>query len=240
MAHFFFSVVIPTLNEANNVHSFLSNLEKQDFHNFELIVVDGKSSDSTQRKVVTAKKSFPIRLVVSPKANVSHQRNLGAKKARGKYIVFMDADTHFKPTFFSDLRQTLEVNPTDIFTCHMVPDEDKLLSHCITGVLSHYLSTARLLQSPGACGALTGCARKAFTKSGGYDPNCEYMEDGKFAREAFKCGCSVAILREPKFIFSMRRFRKYGYWNTIGTYINLNMKLFLGRQIFRGTEYPSI
>ena len=41
------SIIVPTLNEEKNIKDFLDSLEKQTWTNFEIIVVDGGSTDKT-------------------------------------------------------------------------------------------------------------------------------------------------------------------------------------------------
>ena len=74
-----FSVIIPTLNEEKYVGVLLNSLEKQEFKDFEVLVVDGNSKDSTCKVVRAYTKSVPnFRLIKSPKRGVAYQRNYGA------------------------------------------------------------------------------------------------------------------------------------------------------------------
>ena len=81
----FFSVVIPTLNEELFLPNLLEDFKKQKVKNFEIIVVDAKSKDKTRKIVKSFKQSLKIKLFLSNKKNVAYQKNLGAKKAKGRY-----------------------------------------------------------------------------------------------------------------------------------------------------------
>lgn len=81
------SIIIPTLNEAENIEECLRSIKKQGFKNTEIIVVDNYSKDETLK---IAKKYTPGCYLKGPER--SSQRNFGAKKARGDYLLFLDAD----------------------------------------------------------------------------------------------------------------------------------------------------
>ena len=101
----FFSVIIPTLNEELFLPNILQDFKKQKVKNFEIIVVDAKSIDKTRKIVESFKQSLKIKLFLSNKKNVSYQKNLGAKNAKGKYLLFIDADSRVKNKFIKLLKK---------------------------------------------------------------------------------------------------------------------------------------
>jgi len=98
-----FSICIPTLNEEKYIGGILKCLEKQTFKDFEVIVVDGKSSDNTKREVMKFSDKLPLTFLESPKRGVSFQRNYAAKSAKGKYIIFFDADVMIEDDFLQEI-----------------------------------------------------------------------------------------------------------------------------------------
>lgn len=81
------SVIVTTKNEASHLASLLQSVQAQTYTAIEIIVVDNNSSDTTKH---IAKGFTPFVFDVGPER--SAQRNYGARKAKGKYIVFLDAD----------------------------------------------------------------------------------------------------------------------------------------------------
>ena len=80
----FFTIIIPTLNEENFVGRLLNDLVKQTFNNFEIILVDGRSTDTTIEVVKKYAKILPFRKIIKIGGrNVSKQRNRGAQSASG-------------------------------------------------------------------------------------------------------------------------------------------------------------
>lgn len=88
------SIIIPTRNRANNLSCVLASLENQKTkYEFEVIVVDDRSTDNT--KEVCDSYPFAKYYRVDDKHNswnASIPRNLGAKMASGELLWFLDSD----------------------------------------------------------------------------------------------------------------------------------------------------
>jgi glycosyltransferase involved in cell wall biosynthesis len=92
-----FSVVIPTLNEGSmlpmTTHSILSHTR---WPSFEIVIVDDGSSDGSTEHYLRYP-SPRARLVRGGGLGVARARNLGARHARGEYLVFLDAHCLVEP-----------------------------------------------------------------------------------------------------------------------------------------------
>ena len=87
----FFSVIIPTFNQANFLTDTLNSLKSQTFKDFEVIVVDNFSDDDTENIV----KKFDFEIIYRKFNNdgvISKSRNFGLYLSRGKWICFLDSD----------------------------------------------------------------------------------------------------------------------------------------------------
>src|SRR3989338_10469492 len=81
------SVIVPTYNEQANIGQCLRSILAQNYKNIELIVVDNFSKDKTLAIAQKyTKKCFHFGY------ERSSQRNFGAQKANGKWLLFIDAD----------------------------------------------------------------------------------------------------------------------------------------------------
>ncbi len=89
------SVVIPCFNEERFIVKVLENLAAQyTTARYEIIVVDGMSTDGTRAVVSEFMREHPklsVRLVDNPQRNIPAALNIGIKEARGEIIVRMDA-----------------------------------------------------------------------------------------------------------------------------------------------------
>ena len=91
-----FSIIIPTLNEEKFLPKLLDSLIAQSDKDFEVIVVDGASVDKTEEVAQSYSKRVPnLSIVRAGKAGVSYQKNLGAARAVGEWVAFVDADVIF-------------------------------------------------------------------------------------------------------------------------------------------------
>lgn len=103
------SVVIPTFNEEKHVSACIDSLlEQVDAPSYELIVVDGGSSDSTEEKV----KSYgdKVTFIRQKSKGVGGARNDGFEISKGNILVTTDADTVLEPRWLSKIHAGFE-NP---------------------------------------------------------------------------------------------------------------------------------
>lgn len=90
------SVIIPVYNAEKWIKRTIENIEGQTYNNIEIILVDDYSSDNSLdviKNLLNRKMEKEIKLIENEKnKGVAFSRNLGIKKATGRYICFQDAD----------------------------------------------------------------------------------------------------------------------------------------------------
>jgi glycosyltransferase involved in cell wall biosynthesis len=89
----FFSIVIPTYNRSNIIENAIKSVLKQNFQNWELIIVDDGSTDNTTqviKKYLNDKRIKYIKL--SKNYGVNYARNKAIQIAKGKYFLPLDSD----------------------------------------------------------------------------------------------------------------------------------------------------
>jgi len=82
------TVVIPVKNAEDKIEKCLEAVFNQSLQPFEVIVVDGHSSDDT---VLKASK-YPVKIIYEDYGTVGGARQVGLENAKGDYIAFTDAD----------------------------------------------------------------------------------------------------------------------------------------------------
>jgi len=99
------SVVVPTLNEEKFIERTLEALQDQTLpkHEYEIIVSDSSSNDST----VEIAKGLADKVVICDRVSAGFGRNFGAKHAKGKLLVFIDADTIANPRYLEGAKEAL-------------------------------------------------------------------------------------------------------------------------------------
>lgn len=222
-----FSVIIPTLNEEKFLPHLLQSLKDQTYKNFEVIVVDGNSKDRT----VQVAKTFPrVKIVVSKKASLPMQRNLGAKAAKGEWLVFVDADSIFLPYTIERIVNYIYETKPKIFSTWAKPDST-LVNDAITTLLANiYWESTVLLKRPVAPGPLTIVRRDVFASVGGYDETHQYNEDVDLGLRLNEQGATLSFLRETLYVWSMRRIRSEGKMKQISQYILAMLPILIFRR----------
>lgn len=90
------SVIIPSFNAERFIEEAIESVLSQTFQDFEILVIDDGSTDSTQETVFNIPDSR-IRYIYKKNGGASSARNLGIKNAIGKYIAFLDYDDLWMP-----------------------------------------------------------------------------------------------------------------------------------------------
>ena len=100
-----FSIIIPVYNSEKYVSSSVKSILKQSFskNRYEIILINDCSNDNSKLIIENLKKKFKFIKVINNKKNykVSYCRNIGLKKAKGKYILFLDSDDELKKNSFN-------------------------------------------------------------------------------------------------------------------------------------------
>ena len=98
-----FSVVINTYNRSQSLRNTLLSLRRQTYSNFEVIVVNGPSTDDTEK--VVAEFSPDVRLLHCIERNLSKSRNIGIAASAGDVVAFIDDDAEADPHWLEQLAE---------------------------------------------------------------------------------------------------------------------------------------
>lgn len=110
------SVIVPTINEAENVESLVRLLAESGMAFGEIIFVDDGSTDGTRERICALKSNIPVRLIerAEPKFGLSGAVIAGAQAARGDLLVMMDADLSHPPAMVPRLVEPLAADRADV------------------------------------------------------------------------------------------------------------------------------
>lgn len=109
------SVVICTYNRDRFLTPAFESLLKQDFKDFEVILVDNNSPDQTAnitKSFMASYPGFPLRYVLETKQGHSHARNRGIHEAKADIISFIDDDVILESDFLKELKAYFDSNPS--------------------------------------------------------------------------------------------------------------------------------
>lgn len=104
------SVVMPCYNSAAFIEQSVRSVLNQSFHDFELIVVNDGSSDSSL-EILQSIKDPRLVVISQPNSGVMATRNHGLMVARGEYVAFLDADDKWREDFIERMLAALLARP---------------------------------------------------------------------------------------------------------------------------------
>lgn len=104
----FFSVIIPTFNNADTIQRAINSVLNQDFDDYELIVVDDASTDGTTQ--IVGRGNGYKRVLLDKKLYSGGCRNYAVQNmAGGEYLLFLDADDYFiNSHVFTEIYNTIQ------------------------------------------------------------------------------------------------------------------------------------
>ena len=108
-----FSVIIPAYNASRYIARCIESVKVQTFTDFECIIVNDGSKDNTLELCQSLMEGDSRFVIIDiPNGGVSNARNMGLERAKGEYILFVDADDWVEPTWLQELSQ--QCNETDV------------------------------------------------------------------------------------------------------------------------------
>lgn len=218
------SIVIPALNEEHFLPHLLTSLARQTKGDFEVIVVDGCSTDRTVEVARSFDNKLPkLKVIVSQKANLPLQRNLGARASSGQWLVFIDADSIVLPYFIERIECFIEERSPTLFTSWFRPDSEVPGDALFTLIANLFVEGSTVFHRPIAPGPLAVIRRDVFDLVGGYNEALTFGEDYDFTQRIVAHGIALQILRETLYLLSLRRVRKVGKMRFIGLYAKASL-----------------
>ncbi len=207
----FFSIIIPALNEAKYLPKLLGDLAGQTFRDFEVIVVDGNSNDTTVVKAKSFIKSLPrLTVIAPPPRHVCVQRNLGAKQAKADIFVFMDSDNRLPPYFLQGVKYRFESEYPDIANFWIKPDISSPSADLVSLGINLGTEIQNNIKPRFMLESLICVTKQAFHTLHGFDESINYAEGVDFISAAHEHHHTIKTFRDPIYYYSFRRFRKFG------------------------------
>lgn len=193
------SVVIPCYNDYLYIQQAVNSIFKQTYENIEIFIIDDGSNSKTKH-VLKELKGDNLTIITQENLGPSAARNKGVSIANGDYILTLDADDFFEPTF---VRKSMEVLGKS-------PNVGLVSSY------AYYFSENRVHGEIKPSGGKSGdflqensalassmYRKKCWEEVSGYDENLlKGYEDWDFNISITKVGWDVAIIKE--FLFNYR------------------------------------
>jgi len=222
------SIIVPTLNEEKHIKFLLGSIKDQSSVSFETLIVDGGSKDETSNVA----RQHNAKVVVLPGYGEFVSRNVGAKIAKGKFLLFTCADIVFPEGLFKKIIEKFERNPELIaltgsghpFDAPILGKIEYAAYNIVRYILSRFPKPFKRFST--STNFLV-VRRDYFEKTGGFDIN-DINADGLTGRKLLELG-EVGFFLGTYVHISARRMNNMGFldFNKHYLYVFENCFLFL-------------
>jgi chlorobactene glucosyltransferase len=232
------SIIVPARNEENNIIHCLQHLLAQTYPNFEIIVVNDRSSDKTHEILAGFQKKMPeifkIVTIESLPSGWTGKNNgmfQGAKAASGPWLLFTDADTLHKPYSVQTAVEKVLSNKIDFLT--LAPEVlcktfwESTVQPLVIGSLALWFRSEKVNNPDGevtlANGQFILVKKEAYDKIGGNESvKNEVIEDVELAKKVKAAGYVVKFFNGT-LLYSTRMYNSLKEiltgWTRIFTYL---------------------
>lgn len=223
------SIVIPVYNVEDYLEECLNSILKQDFNDYEVILVDDGSEDRSGHICDEYAKKYSNFKVFHLQNNslLGAARNVGLKNANGKYVHFCDADDYYISDSLKFVAKELKNNSSDVIIGHFICKPEKGAFVCndmkfnfenpknikLYEFIPYYLNDEIII----------GIACRFIIKRQFLLQNKLYFIEGYFAEDAEwvpRMLCSTNNLYEIERAFYCYRPRKSGSISSKKTYLH--------------------
>ena len=169
-----YSIIVPNYNKANYIEDCINSILNQTHKNYEIIVIDDGSTDSSVEVI----NKFNISPLKTNRLQAGGARNLGLRYATGDYIIFLDSDDYLSSN-----------NVLEKLT-NIIKEEDLIFLNYskntygdIKEVIEEKEDIALKIEKTKQLGCPTKCFKRSLLE--GIDfPECKRYEDIIFTLEA--------------------------------------------------------
>lgn len=195
------SIVIPCYNDAQYIEQSVLSALNQTYPNIEVIIVDDGSNIVTK---AVLKKIEPkvSKLITQENQGQSKARNVGIREAKGEYIITLDSDDYFEPTFCEKAIEIILKNKEiKLVTCQanlFFEDGSSYVFIPKGGSIANFLYINDALGT-------SMFKKEDWFSCGCYDENMRLgYEDWEFFIRLLKTGGKVDVIQEPLYNYRKR------------------------------------
>lgn len=196
----FFSIIIPTFNNAKYLKKALHSINQQTSKNFELIIIDNSSEDETDKVINNSNIKNLLVKKINNEGIIAKSRNFGMDLSKGDWLIFLDSDDFFYHNKIEFLEKNISTD-YDIYC-----NSEKLL-FLTTGKQKIYNSGPyeedfykKLLINGNRFSTSSSVIKKKFLKNKNlkFDENPEFItaEDYDFFLNAAKSGARIKFFKD--------------------------------------------
>ena len=206
------SVITPAWHAETHIAATLSSLGRQSYADWELVVVEDGSADSTERLVADFAAAHPRQRVRYLRHDVnrgpSAARNTGFAQARGQFIALLDADDSWLPDHLAESVGCLEREGSDIAYSAVILVDDRTgipFGACGPTVDDLACFPLNLLARNCVLPSATVLRREVIRDVGGWNPRLRCAEDAFYWLACARAGKRFSYLPGVRCVYTKNR-----------------------------------
>lgn len=111
----FFSIIMASYNSEKFIAAALDSIKAQKFKDFEVIIINDGSYDNSPAIIEKfCQQDRRFRLIDQDNCGAGHARNRGFEQAKGKYVIFLDADDFYSPEMLQKIFDKIKTTNADM------------------------------------------------------------------------------------------------------------------------------
>lgn len=197
------SIILPVFNSEKYLRKCINSIINQTYTNWELIIINDGSSDSS-RNICNEFSKDEQRISVIHKLNegVSKARNIGLELCSGDYVTFVDSDDYLEPFTLYTYIKEIKKNNSDIIKVGYYREYKNKKQECVAidenVVLYNTWDLYRLLEKSHYYSFLWNmCIKKTCISDIKFDENIFWCEDHIFSYQCYLNCKKMSILSIP-------------------------------------------
>jgi len=186
-----FSIIIPMHNSEKTIGKCLRAVFASNFRDFEVIAVDDASTDNT----LEIARKFPCKIIhLKRNLGQAKARNVGAKVANGKILIFLDSDALLKKDTLQKVVDALANRGLDaVGGMIALPTGHTDLATFYKNAHHHYFQTKLATDTNVLSGVLFAIRKKVFENAGGFNERFREAEDIELSQRLSKNGFKIRL-----------------------------------------------
>lgn len=212
-----YSLIIPVFNRPEEIEDVLSCLVKQTYTNFEIIIAESGSTNTSESVVNSYKDRLDAHWFMYKNDGQGFTRNFGMKKASGDYFIILDSDILLDDNYLESVNNHLQTNWLDAFGGpdryhESFTNTQKAVDHVMTSLFT----TGGIRGNKKHVGKFyprsfnMGFSREVYDKTLGYKWPF-FGEDIELSRRIMENGFSTGLIPEAH-VYHKRKTSLTNHW----------------------------
>ena len=214
------SLVIPVYNRPDEIVELLESVSRQDYKDFEVIVVEDGSSRTCKEEIATFAERFKLQYFFKENSGPGPSRNYGVQYASGDYVIVLDSDVILPDNYLAIVHRHLAAEQIDAFGG---PDSAHASFTTLQKAINYSMTS--FLTTGGIRGGMKkkdkfhprsfnmGVRTAVWNNLGGFS-KMRYGEDIDFSIRLKEAGCRVVLLPDA-WVWHKRRNTLKSFFNQV-------------------------